>query len=324
MKKINYTIIIPVYNAEETIKRCIDIILAEKEPNIEIVLVNDGSTDKSLSICESYSNEHENIVVINKVNGGAASARNAGLSKASGKYVTFVDSDDAILPGYFDNLNRAGDADLVIFGITKFDGIAKKENIPSAFLSTCDSVHYIIKSRDGSPCNKRFKRVLLTASNSIFPVDLDIGEDFIFCLKYALYCQSIQYIYQSFYLYDTSRLGSLTRRFHSDYIEQAIQIYKCAFHEVEIFQMNLKIKEDLLGLLDYNYCRTAFACAAIAIKYQSSKNLNIEKEISKIIQLFLSYSQRPIRIVGVVHRLMRFCLTKKVKFIIFIVAKIAG
>ncbi|MDF2881617.1 MAG: hypothetical protein K0R54_2174 [Clostridiaceae bacterium] len=98
------SIIVPVYNVEYYLKRCIDSILNQTIKNIEIILVNDGSKDKSGDICEEYKKKDHRVIVIHKKNGGLSSARNAGLEIAAGELVGFVDSDDWIEPDYFETL----------------------------------------------------------------------------------------------------------------------------------------------------------------------------------------------------------------------------
>lgn len=90
------SVIVPIYNSENTLEKCIDSLLCQTYDNLEIILVDDGSTDNSLDICMSYSEKHRNIKVISKPNGGVSSARNLGLDNASGDYYGFVDSDDYI------------------------------------------------------------------------------------------------------------------------------------------------------------------------------------------------------------------------------------
>ena len=90
------SIIVPVYNVEEYLQRCIDSILNQRFKDFELILINDGSTDNSLKICKEYSLSDSRVKVINKENGGLSSARNAGINIAKGKYIGFVDSDDWI------------------------------------------------------------------------------------------------------------------------------------------------------------------------------------------------------------------------------------
>jgi len=94
MAKIS--VIIPVYNAEDTLHACMDCLLSQTLPDIEIILVNDGSTDKSGELCELYAKSNSSVRTLNKENGGAASARNEGLKLATGEYIGFVDCDDRI------------------------------------------------------------------------------------------------------------------------------------------------------------------------------------------------------------------------------------
>ena len=90
------SIIVPVYNAEKYLNRCIDSILKQTFTDLEIILVDDGSTDDSLKICEEYQKQDDRIIVIHKDNGGSTSARKAGVRIAKGAYIAFVDSDDWI------------------------------------------------------------------------------------------------------------------------------------------------------------------------------------------------------------------------------------
>lgn len=98
------SVIIPVYNAEKYLTRCIDSVLGQTYSDLEVILINDGSTDESGHICDTYQSKDSRIRVIHKKNGGAASARNCGLNIASGRYVGFVDSDDWIAEDMYEYL----------------------------------------------------------------------------------------------------------------------------------------------------------------------------------------------------------------------------
>ena len=114
-EKDKITVIIPVYNVENYLERCLKSILYNTYTNLEIICVNDGSTDNSKKILEDYSQRDKRVIVINKKNNGISSARNAGIKIATGEYIAFVDSDDWIQEKYFEYLIRGIDtADLVI------------------------------------------------------------------------------------------------------------------------------------------------------------------------------------------------------------------
>lgn len=111
------SVIVPIYNTEKYLEKCIKSILAQTHANIEVVLVNDGSTDHSGAIIDTYAQRDNRIVVINKSNGGLSDARNAGIEKCSGDYITFIDADDFVSPNYVEVLlNTLNDenADLVL------------------------------------------------------------------------------------------------------------------------------------------------------------------------------------------------------------------
>ncbi len=101
------SVIIPVYKVEAYLKRCVDSVLAQTYPNVEILLVDDGSPDDCPRLCDEYAARHQNIRVIHQENKGLSGARNTGISHAKGEYLAFVDSDDLISPYYLESLYRA-------------------------------------------------------------------------------------------------------------------------------------------------------------------------------------------------------------------------
>ena len=117
------SVIVPVYNVEPYMERCIDSIINQSYENLEIILVDDGSTDKSGEICDAYEKIDTRVRVFHKRNGGLSSARNSGLEIASGKYIGFVDSDDYIAPDMYEALYRhmSDDVDFVCCGIVRID-----------------------------------------------------------------------------------------------------------------------------------------------------------------------------------------------------------
>ena len=166
MPKIS--VIVPVYNVEKYLARCIDSILDQSFADFEVILVDDGSPDKSGEICEYYKAQDNRIVVIHQNNEGQASARNRALDIAKGEYISFIDSDDYVHPDMFSTLIRIiteSKSDLVLFGYTK--GIEEKvywernEQIDyqtwngKAFLNDC-----ILNDKNGCwiLCDKLFNR----------------------------------------------------------------------------------------------------------------------------------------------------------------------
>ena len=96
------SVIVPVYNVEVFLRRCVDSILQQTYPNLEVVLIDDGSSDKSGMICDEYAAKDMRIRVVHQENAGVSAARNMGIEASSGEYITFCDSDDALAPGFID------------------------------------------------------------------------------------------------------------------------------------------------------------------------------------------------------------------------------
>ena len=118
------SVIVPVYNVEQYLKRCLDSLLKQSYENFEILLVNDGSTDSSSLICEDYAKRDERIRVLHQMNAGPSAARNTGITFATGKYITFIDSDDFVEETYLEHLYRAlvdNDSDISICNFNSFN-----------------------------------------------------------------------------------------------------------------------------------------------------------------------------------------------------------
>lgn len=152
------TVIVPVYNVERYLKRCVDSILVQTYHNLEIILVDDGSRDSCRSICDEYAQRDKRVVVIHKENGGLSEARNAAIDIAKGKYITFVDSDDYIADDYVEYLYmlmQRNAADIAACGLKKVYSDTDKldecqENIE--VLSGCTALESLLYQRKVTPC----------------------------------------------------------------------------------------------------------------------------------------------------------------------------
>ena len=136
---MKYSVIIPIYNAERTLARCLDSLTAAVCPDAELLLIDDGSSDSSAAICRAYLEADPRFVLIRKENGGVSSARNLGLDRAQGEYVLFVDSDDYVEPDYFARLDRLDPEDkydYLLFSYYRFDGINRTHRKLPVFAST--------------------------------------------------------------------------------------------------------------------------------------------------------------------------------------------
>lgn len=165
MKKNKFSIIVPVYNVEKYISKCIESILSQDYDNFELIIVNDGSTDKSLRIVEKYDDKR--LKIFSKKNGGLSSARNYGIGKATGDYIWFIDGDDYIQPHSLSKLSKiisqdSPDAICFEYNIVRSDRIKRfRENIIYDDIRDFPIVSV-------SACTKIFDKKLFLRSNSLF------------------------------------------------------------------------------------------------------------------------------------------------------------
>ena len=257
--EIRYSVIVPVWNGEKTLRRCLNSLTCQNRPDVEILVIDDGSTDKTPEIIHSYAANHPNVIAIRQENGGVSRARNRGLALARGKYVTFVDSDDFVEEDYFAALDRAPEADLVVFRKQPVAGAAENEEALFARLESIESpaqrLALLLESRAvTAPWNKRFRTQFLREQRLRFLEDLDIGEDLCFCFAYALGCKSIGVLNEVLYRVDLSNDHSLSRRYRPDLDKTMGFVYR---HVAA-----LPGAESYGGLLDWQFARCALGCLA--------------------------------------------------------------
>ena len=190
------SIIVPIYNSETHLSRCIDSILAQTYSDFELILVNDGSIDNSGKICDEYAQKDSRIIVIHKENGGTSSARNIGLEKSHGEYITFVDSDDTIYPNYLCTFSY--NADFEVAGLETI-GSNNDINLPQATLllsNNNDIANWFINNYDAlyltTICSKIFRREVIISRLLQFELSLKRGEDTIFVYNYISCCKNIK------------------------------------------------------------------------------------------------------------------------------------
>lgn len=170
------SVIVPVYNVEKYLPKCVESILNQTEKEIEIILVDDGSTDESGAICERYAQEDARVKVLHQKNAGQGSARNNGLSVACGEYVLFVDSDDWIESDLIEityACAKKHSVEMVVFDIQAVDEqqnvlYTHSQKIPANTVFSADTCKSLLLS-DPSPCNKILKRTWLIENQFAFP-----------------------------------------------------------------------------------------------------------------------------------------------------------
>ena len=312
-----FSVIIPIYNAEKTLHRCLESLIPQLSDCAELILIDDGSSDRSADICREYAEQYSGIRFFSKKNGGVSSARNVGIAAVTGKYVTFVDSDDYVSPNYFDCLMTYPDVDLLFFSAELMHGERKSSFISTQPLASCADYPQFLKAfvakRNGSPCNKRFRADIINNNQLRFPENIFIGEDFVFCMRYLMAAQSGAAIDDVLYHVDETGGNSLSRRYNPDVIKQALLNYEYSNRAVAAAESDLIPKEELFQLLDYNRCRTAFACVMELFKKKHRSFLRIRPIILLILSAF-QVQNNPIPAINQLHNMMRYCINHRCAF----------
>lgn len=221
---MKYSVIIPIYNAEKTLRRCLDSLLPQLNNDIEVLLINDGSTDNSAKICKEYVAKNSCFKYFDQENAGVSAARNLGIDNATGDYIAFIDSDDYVTQHMvimMDHVLSEYNYDYVVFPIISTDGITetKESQVPSDAKFRDDLYpmvsDMITKKRINGPVSKIYKRDLLNCHQIRFPVGCSISEDRAFNIAYALHISSMKVSNSSFYFAVTSGEESLSRMIRS-------------------------------------------------------------------------------------------------------------
>lgn len=275
------SIVIPIYNVENYLDECLQSILnqIDGESKVEILLIDDGSADRSAEICDSYAIKYSFIKVYHTRNGGQGSARNYGISRSRGKYVYFLDADDLLENDFFqkvwDELQK--DVDIII---AKKDtiyncltGEYRSKNIETLAenQSVEDKVFHFFLNTSRLGC-AIYKSEILKVNCLRFSEKRDICEDDTFLFFYLQKCVSVRVIDMAFYCYRENRMGSTVNTFNQEKIMPTLQETNRVIEEIKTLTCNYK--ENLFSkygyrLLDYY------------IKYPHVKNKKIKKYIVK-------------------------------------------
>lgn len=209
------SIVVPVYNAEKTLERCVHSLLKQSYSWIEVILVNDGSEDGSLKLCYQFSEKDDRVVVTDQPNGGVSSARNTGLDVATGKYIMFCDSDDWVHPDWCKQMLDCHEpGDMAVCQYNRWDGKGDFNEVQKNSVEVVkrhDFLHYPMWMC--SPGNKLFQRDVIEENGIRFSRELSMGEDFCFVLDYLCAIQGVvRFLSTPLYYYDVSTESSLSKR----------------------------------------------------------------------------------------------------------------
>ena len=199
---VEISVIVPFYKPQRLqFRKCLDSLAQQHFERYEVILVDDGNPEVWNTIAEEYSKNHQNVQVLHQKNGGVSVARNAGIQKASGKYIAFVDADDYVEKDYLSTLHDAiQDCDLAMCGIAEqYYPMDDRWMEARVFFSTpavYTGIQYI-----NFCVNKLYKAEIIRENNISFPVDVKLGEDAIFLSGYYQHCRSIRTVSDLLYHY---------------------------------------------------------------------------------------------------------------------------
>lgn len=256
MDKNLVSIIIPVYNGEKHIEKCIRNVLKQTYSNIEIIVLNDGSTDKTKKILENMASESGNLKVINKNNSGVSDTRNLGIKLASGKYVIFLDSDDFLEKQAIEKMMvkvKENNFDILIYGF-KVNGSSNRSNDTETLKKLCkssvnknDILKSVISTKNnifGYVWRALYSKELILKNNIFFPKGIKISEDYMFFLNAINCSKNILIDYNEYYMYNIND-QSMSIKYIPSLLNDMIYVNKWMYENV------VKDKE---FLLDGYYC----------------------------------------------------------------------
>lgn len=215
------SVIVPVYNVEQYISKCIESVITQTYIDWELILVDDGSSDESLTICKRYATQDNRIIVIHQENQGVSSARNKGIEIARGEYITFIDSDDYVSPTYLSDMVKY-DTDIIASGFTLWYASDNRSETKTfkqlnSYSNTNGDIAEAIEIGEMNhlwkgPCTKLFRKSLINEHNIRFDESISYGEDHLFVMSLIKYCDSIILLPVSNYIYTHYGNISLTNR----------------------------------------------------------------------------------------------------------------
>lgn len=233
--KTKVSIIVPVYNSGATLRQCLDSLVNQTLKEIEIILINDGSTDDSGKVCAEYAKLHDCITYFNQENKGVSAARNLGLQIAAGTYLMFSDSDDYYEPDAAEILYKAAElhcADWVIGSVDKsvFDkrevvGIGSRVGIESVEIQSI-----LLELTNNFMLNqlwgKLYRTDLIRRNHLLMREEMSCGEDKEWICRYVVHVRRIASVENITYHYIVNDVGSLSQRFDADYFDNIEKEYE--------------------------------------------------------------------------------------------------
>jgi glycosyltransferase involved in cell wall biosynthesis len=285
MHNVKISIIVPIYNAEKFLYKCLDSIVNQSYKNLEIILINDGSRDNSLSICQKFAARDDRIILIDKKNEGVSPTRNVGLSVTSGDYIGFVDSDDYISCDMYENLLYSielSNADIIECGYywmsEDYVLIKKVEFKGEELVGNYNCSYKFIKKENtrNFNCNKLYKREIF---DDIRFGDIKYGKDYFVNVQAFYKCNKKVTIGECFYYYVRNK-NSITT---SGSIDEKLDVIRTGEKAINFYRDNLP------SLSKYAVLDILFVIRGLYDKMMESDNVNKRKYEKILAKEFKKY-----------------------------------
>lgn len=309
------SIIVPVHKVEQCLTRCIDSILQQSYTVWELILVDDGSPDRSGEICDQYAQQDARIKAIHQQNQGVSAARNHGIILAKGEYITFVDSDDYLDKEFLSSFDLQNGADLQVQGmVSTYPDRDNQRLLPTVTnlqsmsvceaLSCSDNVKFLF-----SPWAKLFRTSILRDHSVSFPMEICYTEDEVFVKRFLTHASCVQMISQAHYYYTHDTVSSLSGR---DYGSDELFLCLSLEHQTHL-QFVTSMNCGLPKVYEEVYIRRkAYLVYRMLHKMFHETNVSNEQILSRINLLKSDYMQQ-LRYLGDLpnaYRMIRFILLK--------------
>ncbi len=292
------SVIIPIYNSEKYLDKCIRSIINQTHLHLQILLINDGSTDGSLDICKQFEREDNRITVIDIPNAGVSNARNIGISKAKGAYIQFIDSDDYVDSSYIEYLYKTIQKENVQLSVCAIESLDTEGHIFDKWEVEESILHFDKVNKDifleliqkfllFGPVNKLYKTDIVVKNGILFDRSLSYGEDLLFNFEYFKYINSIAITDKVAYKYIHDNVESLSKKRYHNKTELAKRIHFVLFDFFNRIQLTDKESLGVLynRLFDYYYNEVFLIVNdtefTFVEKYKEIRTLLKEKELTK-------------------------------------------
>lgn len=317
---LKYSVIIPVYNAEYTIKRCIDSLLYQIPEMTELLVINDGSTDQSGEICRRYAEKYPVIRYFEKENGGVSTARNIGLDHAEGEYIFFVDSDDYVAHNYWsviDSFIEKHHPDMLQWGFRDCGETVKERHTGdyavSGEFAVAEKIDAALRKYMFSSLFARsYKKSIIQKYDLRFQSELAIGEDQVFTFAYAMHVNTLVSTSMILYQAVLDNKESLSRK-RRDYLTEQLLLVNSSMHQVlTSVKLSTETIEIYRSALAWVYYRSVYSACRELLKY----DMNRQERRKKIKMICNQYADKKIRAMDAKCKIIAFPVVHKISLVI--------